>query len=273
MIVDLERRGIMVDYGIKMDLFTTENFELLKQCGVELGPSWLRFSRKLGADEMRAVYRVIEFVHRMTADEDNHISFALGDWGNKAYEWFGEKRVNEWIQETNDHHSFRYYLLLITGKVLIKIQELEHTVLGICAFLHIKLTFEDFVSGDPKRTRHTFCELKQALKEREYFDPGFEQRLDAFGRARNRFVHRLWMEPGDTDLAGGPTMARMKVIEGFLLNLVQEAEQIKRVFYGMQAAIGLQIAKRDGVDLGQVPQFSHFRQYLPDFAAAQRRPQ
>lgn len=79
----------MADYAIKKELLSSRERSTLDKFNAELSASGLSFKRMLTRDEMRSIGQIIVDLKSRTADEDNHISFALGDWLIQADEWFG----------------------------------------------------------------------------------------------------------------------------------------------------------------------------------------
>lgn len=82
----------MADYSIKRHLLTERESSRLEQMGVELGTSWLTLDRALSRREMLEVWGIIWVLRERTADPENHIQFAAGDWLNSAESQFGDFR-------------------------------------------------------------------------------------------------------------------------------------------------------------------------------------
>ncbi|MGZ9271523.1 MAG: hypothetical protein ACXW6T_20555, partial [Candidatus Binatia bacterium] len=82
----------MSDYLIKKYLLTKPESSRLEQLGVELGSSNLKFNQPLSRREMLEVWGIICILREITADPENHIEFAVGDWLNGAEARFGNFR-------------------------------------------------------------------------------------------------------------------------------------------------------------------------------------
>jgi len=249
--------------------------DLLVRHGVDLGPSGLTFAKRLSEGEMRTVFRIIAALYHRTNDEENHINFALGDWYVQAEEWFGKEEVDKWIDNDQELRKLNHDLMHLTGVVLAQLQQLERTILGCCAFLQprgLSLTVSDFMSGDPARLRQTLGQLTRALVNHALFDPGFESRLRALVEDRNRLAHRLWSDVySTTDVDDLPTLVELKQVEGFLSNLLKDALEMQRVFFGLHCSIGIGAAAGQGLDPRLEPGVLQWAEYLPDFHAVMRR--
>lgn len=82
----------MADYSIKRHLLTKRESSRLEQLTVELGPNSLKFNRDLSRREMLEVWNIINALSDRTADSQNHINFAIGDWMVFAESRFGDFR-------------------------------------------------------------------------------------------------------------------------------------------------------------------------------------
>ena len=79
----------MSDYSIKKHLLTEDESSRLDTLDVELGSSWLRLNRVLSRREMLEVWGIVLALRKRTADPENHIEFAVGDWLNATEAQFG----------------------------------------------------------------------------------------------------------------------------------------------------------------------------------------
>ncbi len=79
----------MTDYSIKKHLLTEKESSRLEQLGVELAPSSLKLERALSRREMLEVWGIIWALRERTADPENGIQFAVGDWLVAAESRFG----------------------------------------------------------------------------------------------------------------------------------------------------------------------------------------
>lgn len=82
----------MADYSIKRHLLTERESSRLEQLDVELGPAWLKLNRGLSRREILEVWGIIWALRERTADPENAIQFAVGDWLNAAEARFGDFR-------------------------------------------------------------------------------------------------------------------------------------------------------------------------------------
>ena len=82
----------MIDHSIKKYQLTEPESSRLEQLGVELGPSAVKFNQPLSRREMLEVWGVIWVLRDRTAEPENHIEFAVGDWLNAAEARFGDFR-------------------------------------------------------------------------------------------------------------------------------------------------------------------------------------
>lgn len=236
----------MTDFGIKVDLLSRHAKDTLADLGAELHPSAITFCRRLSAAEMRTVLRILKDLEAQTGDEQNHISFALGDWAIQANEWFDGEVVQSWIAEETRLRAYRDYLLRLMGVTLIRLQFLESDIKECCAFLAlkgVKLTPSDVLSPDPKRRKYTLGQMLYALRKTQALDSGFDSFLSAFVEKRNRFIHRFWTELSvDVDISGLPfgeaTEEILRNIEEFISGLLREVDKLDRVFLGLRYSLG-----------------------------------
>jgi hypothetical protein len=253
----------MTDYSIKLDLLSPSETCRLAELGVGLSGSDATFARKLTAEEMREVWHILADLYSRTADDDNHINFAVGDWASKAEEWFGEELPYKWVEEYNFLKSFRDHLLRLAGATLIQIQSLENLIRVCSSALGLgqdaKLA-ENLLSSDPKIRKRTLGQLIGALRDVEVFDESFERRLSDFVKDRNTFVHDLISKYA----SGTPrSKATLREVEEFILGVSRASLQIEEIFMGLYYAIGKSAASKEG----KLTDFNQLSQLFPEWAA------
>jgi hypothetical protein len=86
----------------------------LNNLGVNLKATSLTFQRKLTQKQMRDTWSILMNLRvRAMRAKDDSINWALGDWALMAEHWFGEKFVQDSINEENKLRSFRNHVLML----------------------------------------------------------------------------------------------------------------------------------------------------------------
>lgn len=244
-----------------------EEHKSLSELDVELQASAILFHRKLNEAEMRKVGWIIISLKDRTNDEDNHISFGIGDWMIKTDEWFGKDTGIAWVQELGRMKAYRDHLLALTGATLMQLQVFEYQIKACCAGIGLELAPADLFSSDPNRKKRTLGRLIRALQGKIAFDQNFEERLAVFIENRNRFIHDFWanvfLKPSDE---GIPSITTLEGVGKFITGLLKEAVELETPFRGLFYAIGKATAEKNNWNqFLNSDVFIEFSKYEKDF--------
>jgi hypothetical protein len=128
-------------------------------------------------------------------------------------------------------------LLPAMGAALIKLQFFELYVSGCLLALSDSghHAINDLLSGDAARRAPTLGILVSELRRVMPLDSQFEDRLGAFIKNRNFFIHRFFVP----DIARPAPAAEADVYEklSFILTLMREADVLKPIFCGLYSLL------------------------------------
>ncbi len=259
------------DYRIKWDYLDENVLSTLDTLGVLRHDTGISFSRSLSKNDLFIVFSYLTSVARNTNQaDDNHIILAIGDCLNEVSKTCGPAEVDAFTGSAAKLLKLRDQLINASGGALIYLQYLERTILLCCTLLKrkgVNISAADLLSGDPKTCRTTLGQIKDGLIKTKSFSLEFEQRFEAFVEARNRFIHRLWIE----DIEPYPTENRLIQMKLFLFNLVTEAKMIEPVFKGLYA-LAVETKHARGSKLEASDLSPHWSAYIPIFESALREP-
>jgi hypothetical protein len=269
----------MPDFSIRMDLLLPTEQQALAQLGADLLPSGIAFSRRLSEAQMLKVGRILDDLRYRTNDDDNnHIGFAIGDWGNQTDEWFGEGKAIEWMMGLQRLKRYRNWLLRLTGATMIQLQFLEYLIKTCCAVLRVEvgrgnrkrtIEIDDILSSDAKRRRVTLGLMKEALRDKG-FTADFENLLGTFVEKRNRFIHSYWVDIASAGSESDPPSAgTLDEIEEFTTGVLEQATEIQKVFQGFLFAWSKE-ASRTGERDESLRAFLQFQPDLDSFLSVWR---
>ena len=136
---------------------------------------------------------------------------------------------------------FPDYVLIVTANAVIHTQYVERVLNAICLILKtdgLQFSTEDFMSGEPARTRQTLGTIEKQLRKTDLFELSFSDRLLTFSRRRNRVVHDLFAtsfkSKDDFQIGSQEAQAYVKECEW----VAQEATQLVEAGVGIFRALG-----------------------------------
>lgn len=256
-----------MNFTIRWDLLSDDELDFLQEVGVEMHPSGMGFTGTPTWDDFTIVFAYLYNLERRTRQKENHIHFAIGDCYNAGSDFFGENKVDEWVQEFLKSQALRDIVINMTGGTMILLQILEHQIKLCCAVIELeglKLTFED-ISTNPSRRKKTLGQLIKALKQNGIFVPEFEGRLTDFVNSRNEFIHNLWVEKIFYSSKEDFDAEDFNTIYKFIQSLIQEAHYVRNVFLGFQYDLIRGAAASQNLDLDTLAPLNHWAKYIAEF--------
>ena len=82
---------------------------------------------------MTLIFAYLYALKRRTRQEGNHIAFAVGDCLIAGNQFFGEGKIDQWLNECIRLDTMRDMILNMAGATLILLQEVEEPVKLYCA--------------------------------------------------------------------------------------------------------------------------------------------
>ena len=260
-----------VDYSIPWHLFSEDDADFFDQAQIQRGSSFIKFHRKLSRKELASLcWRLWNLRSATKEPKENHINFAIGDTLNEFAKRFGTKEREKFITQFVRIENLRDHALRITGSALIYLQTVEHLIKGCCAMLKLKglkLTVQDFHSGDARRRRQTLGQLRTALINHFEFSDEFESHFNRFVNDRNHFVHTCWANEIKVNRrAGLPSERYFKEKIEFTTSLIKLAHKMELVFRGLLSSIVASFSERMKNHEVVVP----WKKYVANFRATLR---
>lgn len=258
-----------MDYSIPWALLPENDKDFFERINADLGPSGVTFNGTVTRQDLAsACSRICEFRLFIPDPDENHINFAIGGAFSEFNKRFGEEDGELFMKNFERISKFRDYTLKASGASLIYLQMVEHQIKGCCAMIGLKglkLTFEDFQSGDPNRTRQTLGWLKRALIGTGSFSSKFEDDFTKFVADRNRLVHSLWNDEMKIDERTGlPTEDSFTTKIAFISSLVRQASEMEKVFRGLIASIHKSLSDSMKIDKSVSP----WIKYIPNYESS-----
>jgi hypothetical protein len=228
----------------------SDELDLLARHGVSISSMGLAFAKDLEESDLRTIWRAVAAVRRRSSNAD-WTNWLVGDWANETARRLGEGAESRIIREEESEFQYTQHLWRLAGATLYSLQLTELSIGLCCRCLapdQIELAPDTVFDVNAAVRRKTLGQLSKLLKDRQIFIEAFKQRMDQFVERRNRFTHRLWVEPRPSD--GLDHSSRMTILRGherFILDLLAESHSIGKIFKGLFVAIGVSIAERDHV--------------------------
>ncbi len=135
---------------------------------------------------------------------------------------------------------FRDYVRYVTGSAVIAAQYVERVLSGVCLALGakgLKLTMEDWLSGDSSRTRNMLGDIRRQLGGTFITDEAFCDRVSQFAFRRNRIIHGFFIDcfkgqgrPSESDSTSRRYVAECEWV-------ASEAAQLVEVGFGIYSLL------------------------------------
>jgi hypothetical protein len=170
--------------------------------------------------------------------------------------------------KTTELTELRDEIFKLTGVAVAEFQFLEHVLTACLAFVWPEKSEQmlaEIASDNPIRRGETIGRMLSVLRKTIKVPVNFDQRLSDFLENRNALIHRTFREFARSGNAPSPT--ELENLKRHILNLINEAEQLRRIFYGFFSIIGKQLASRE--DLGvESEMFTFLAPYEKEFDSA-----
>ena len=265
-----------MNQGIPWDRLTDPELDFLQEVGVEMLPNGMKFSHEPTWDEFTVAFAYIIAIQARSLPDEEEINWAIGDCLNEGGRYFGEDKVDSWLQEFLELRAVRDLTLGMAGGTLVLLQQVEDAIKLCVAALDIKgidLTIADLLSDDPSRRRKTLGQLAKALKITGAFSEEFVDRLDKFVGMRNTFVHNLWIEtPKKYPKGQGlPPSEEFEEIGKFISRLTGEAFYFDGVFRGFRYELTKAIAHGGNSGAEESLPIEQWGKYIAEFQQVLRK--
>jgi hypothetical protein len=165
-------------------------------------------------------------------------------------------------------NDLRDDIFKLTGIAVAQFQFLEQVLTASMAFVWPKKSEQmmaEITASNPIRRGETIGRMLAVLRKTISAPADLDQRLSVFLENSNRLIHHSFREYARTGEV--PTEDELKKTKREISDLIKEAEQLRRIFFGFFSVMGKQLASREGLTL-ESDLFTFLAPYQQDFDSA-----